>query len=61
MAVGDPEQALAESRSALAEVSALRSLGADHDMAELGRVAHRHRSLGDVQGLREQIAATVAA
>ncbi|WP_158713931.1 hypothetical protein [Kitasatospora aureofaciens] len=52
---------MAEGRSALAEVSDLRSLRANHELAELGRVAHRHRSLGDIRDLREQIAATVAA
>ncbi|MFJ9460585.1 helix-turn-helix domain-containing protein [Kitasatospora sp. NPDC101447] len=61
MAAGDPEQALAEGRSALAEVGDLRSLRANHELAELGRVAHRHRNLGDIRDLREQIAATVAA
>ncbi|WP_445156346.1 XRE family transcriptional regulator [Kitasatospora aureofaciens] len=60
MAASDPEQALAEGRSALAEVSDLRSLRANHELAELGRVAHRHRNLADIRDLREQIAATVA-
>ncbi|MFI9270210.1 hypothetical protein ACIGXM_05790 [Kitasatospora sp. NPDC052896] len=60
MAASDPEQALAEGLSALAEVSDLRSLRANHELAELGRVAHRHRSLADVRDLREQIAAAVA-
>ncbi|MFI6846106.1 hypothetical protein OG535_18025 [Kitasatospora sp. NBC_00085] len=60
MAASDPEQALAEGHTALAEVSDLRSLRANHELAELGRVAHRHRNLPDVRDLREQIAATVA-
>ncbi|MET9397383.1 hypothetical protein [Kitasatospora sp. NPDC002965] len=59
MAVGDPEQALAEGRRALAEVSRLRSLRANHDLGELGRVAHRHRTIPDVHDLREQITSTV--
>ncbi|MFI5529752.1 hypothetical protein ACIA8O_14555 [Kitasatospora sp. NPDC051853] len=60
MAAGDPEQALAEGSGALAEVSDLRSLRANHELAELGRVAHRHRNLPDVRDLRERIAVTVA-
>ncbi|MFD4398463.1 helix-turn-helix domain-containing protein [Kitasatospora sp. NPDC058478] len=60
MAASDPDQALAEGRTALSEVSDLRSLRANYELAELARVAHRHRSLPDVRDLREQIAATVA-
>lgn len=59
MATGDPQQALAEGSRALAEVSRLRSLRANHELAELGRVAHRHRTLPDVRDLREQITSAV--
>ncbi|WP_280723448.1 hypothetical protein [Kitasatospora sp. MAA4] len=60
MAAGDPEQALADGRTALAEVSRLRSLRANHELGELGRVAHRHRTMPGVRDLREQITSTVA-
>ncbi|MDH6580320.1 helix-turn-helix transcriptional regulator [Kitasatospora sp. MAP5-34] len=60
MAAGDPEQALADGRTALAEVSQLRSLRANHELGELGRVAHRHRTIPDIRDLREQITSTVA-
>ncbi|CAN3982154.1 helix-turn-helix domain-containing protein [Kitasatospora purpeofusca] len=59
MATSDPEQALAEGHTAIAEVSDLRSLRANHELAELGHVAHRHRNLPDVRDLRAQIATTV--
>ncbi|WP_371500396.1 hypothetical protein OG871_27860 [Kitasatospora sp. NBC_00374] len=60
MATGDPAQAAVEGRVALAEVSQLRSLRANHELADLGRLAHRHRTAPDIRALREQITSTVA-
>ncbi|MCX5211849.1 hypothetical protein OG689_21585 [Kitasatospora sp. NBC_00240] len=59
MAAGDPEQALADGRIALAEVSQLRSLRANHELGELSRIAHRHRTTSGIRDLREQITSTV--
>ncbi|MFF2142146.1 hypothetical protein [Kitasatospora sp. NPDC058190] len=60
MATGDPAQAVDDGRIALTEASQLRSLRANHELGELSRLAHRHRTIPDIRDLREQITSTVA-
>lgn len=61
MATGDPAEAVADGRIALAEAAQLRSLRAKHELDELRGLAQRHPELPDARDLREQISSMVTA
>lgn len=59
MVTGDPEQAVADGRIALAETAQLHSLRARHELEELRSLTQRHPKLRDARDLREQISSMV--